>query len=125
MVPMSRLKSVTTLIVSGTEFNRTSLDMVVDDLPLLERIDISCTKVGKCRPSGKLLFSYANRNTFPRYPLQVTEYSALRRIRHRLKHLDAHDVKISQVRNKTFYYSIKSVFILFGADNPRKSIPTL
>ena len=42
---MSRLKSVTTLIVSGTEFNRTSLDMVVDDLPLLERIDISCTKV--------------------------------------------------------------------------------
>ena len=47
MVPMSRLKSVTTLIVSGTEFNRTSLDMVVDDLPLLDRIDISCTKVLK------------------------------------------------------------------------------
>ena len=50
MVPMSRLKSVTTLIVSGTEFNRTSLDMVVDDLPHLERIDISCTKVGPRRP---------------------------------------------------------------------------
>ena len=35
----------------------------------------------------------------------MTDYSALRRIRHRLKHLDAHDVKISQGRNENVFLS--------------------
>ncbi len=70
MVPISRLKGLTTLNVAGTEFNRTSLEMVVDDLPLLESIDISRTK--------------------------VSDYTSLRKIRHRLKSLSAFDVKLTQ-----------------------------
>jgi Zyg-11 family protein len=69
MVPMSQLKNVTTLNVAGTEFNRTSLEMVVQDLPLLEWLNISRTK--------------------------VSDYSSLRKIRNRLKYLSAHDVKLS------------------------------
>ena len=45
MVALSKLQSLTSLNVSWTEFNRSSLEMIVEDLPLLENLDISVTKV--------------------------------------------------------------------------------
>ena len=45
VVALSKLRNLTSLNVSGTEFNKTSLDMIMDDLPLLENLDISNTKV--------------------------------------------------------------------------------
>merc|ERR1712223_2344572 len=45
VVALSKLRNLTSLNVSGTEFNRTSLEMIMDDSPMLEKLDISNTKV--------------------------------------------------------------------------------
>ena len=45
VVALSKLRNLTSLNVSGTEFNRTSLEMIMDDLPMLEKLDVSNTKV--------------------------------------------------------------------------------
>ena len=45
VVGISKLKNLTSLNVSGTEFNKNNLDMIMDDLPYLEHLDISNTKV--------------------------------------------------------------------------------
>ena len=45
VVALSKLRHLTSLNVSGTEFNRTSLEMIMDDLPMLEKLDVSNTKV--------------------------------------------------------------------------------
>ena len=45
VVALSKLRNLSSLNVSGTEFNRTSLEMIMDDLPMLENLDISNTKV--------------------------------------------------------------------------------
>ena len=45
VLQLTKLKSLTSLNVSGTSFNATSLEMVVEDLCNLESLDISCTKV--------------------------------------------------------------------------------
>lgn len=45
VVSLSKLKLLRTLNVSGTEFNRAALEMIVTDLPHLENLDLSCTKV--------------------------------------------------------------------------------
>lgn len=39
--------------VSGTEFNKHGLEIVVEDLPLLENLDISCTRVDDITPLRK------------------------------------------------------------------------
>ncbi|XP_031826314.1 protein zyg-11 homolog B [Nomia melanderi] len=63
-VTLSKLKSLNSLNVSGTEFNKHGLEIVVDDLPLLENLDISCTKVNditplkKCKNRLKTLYMY-------------------------------------------------------------------
>ncbi|KAK8773724.1 hypothetical protein V5799_011742 [Amblyomma americanum] len=49
VVALSKLRGLTTLNVSGTEFNRHGLDIVAQDLPLLEVLDISATRI-KCAP---------------------------------------------------------------------------
>ncbi|XP_066589972.1 protein zyg-11 homolog B-like [Prorops nasuta] len=53
VVALSKLRSLHTLNVSGTEFNRHGLEIVVEDLPLLENLDISCTKVDDITPLKK------------------------------------------------------------------------
>ena len=45
VVALSKLQNLTSLNVSGTEFNKNSLEMVMDDLKKLEQLDISNTKV--------------------------------------------------------------------------------
>ncbi len=67
MVSLSKLRCLHTLNVSWTEFNKASLEMVVEDLPQLESVDISCTKVSdvsclrKCRSRLKSLSMYGVR----------------------------------------------------------------
>ena len=46
VLQFTKLKGLTSLNVSGTGFNATSLEMVVEYLCNLENLDISCTKVG-------------------------------------------------------------------------------
>ena len=43
---LTKLKGLTSLNVSGTGFNATSLEILVESLCNLENLDISCTKVG-------------------------------------------------------------------------------
>lgn len=50
IVTLCKLKALTTLNVSGTGFNRESLGIVAEYLPLLESLDISCTKVDNITP---------------------------------------------------------------------------
>ncbi|XP_020298380.1 protein zyg-11 homolog B-like isoform X2 [Pseudomyrmex gracilis] len=50
---LNKLKALHTLNVSGTEFNKHGLDIVVEDLPLLENLDISCTRVDDITPLRK------------------------------------------------------------------------
>lgn len=70
MIALSKLKSLHCLDVSGTEFNRHALDIVVEDLPLLESLDISSTR--------------------------VDDISPLRKCRQRLKHLRMYNLKVNQ-----------------------------
>ncbi|XP_053972033.1 protein zyg-11 homolog B-like [Hylaeus anthracinus] len=53
LVTLSKLRALNTLNVSGTEFNKHGLEIVVEDLPLLESLDISCTKVDDVTPLKK------------------------------------------------------------------------
>ncbi|XP_036150021.1 protein zyg-11 homolog B isoform X3 [Monomorium pharaonis] len=50
---LNKLKALHTLNVSGTEFNKHGLEIVVEDLPLLESLDISCTRVDDITPLKK------------------------------------------------------------------------
>lgn len=50
---MSKLRALQILNVSGTEFNKHGLEIVVEDLPLLESLDISCTRVDDISPLRK------------------------------------------------------------------------
>ncbi|XP_048509756.1 protein zyg-11 homolog B-like isoform X2 [Athalia rosae] len=53
VMALSKLRALQTLNVSGTEFNKHGLEIVVDDLPLLENLDISCTRVNDITPLRK------------------------------------------------------------------------
>lgn len=63
-VSLSKLKALRRLNVAWTEFNQAGLEMVADDLPLLEHVDVSCSKVSdvsplrKCRGRLKSLSMY-------------------------------------------------------------------
>ncbi|KAK0177397.1 hypothetical protein PV328_001455 [Microctonus aethiopoides] len=50
---LSKLRALRTLNVSGTEFNRHGLEIIVEDLPHLENLDISCTRVDDITPLKK------------------------------------------------------------------------
>lgn len=70
VVTLSKLRSLHTLNVSCTEFNTHGLGIVVEDLPLLESLDISCTK--------------------------VNDITALKKCKNRLKTLNMYNVKIDE-----------------------------
>ena len=44
-VSLSKLRNLQSLDVSHTEFNKNALEIVAQDLPHLEHLDISCTRV--------------------------------------------------------------------------------
>lgn len=53
VVTLTKLRALHTLNVSGTEFTKHGLEIVVEDLPLLESLDISDTKVDDITPLKK------------------------------------------------------------------------
>jgi Zyg-11 family protein len=53
VVALSKLRSLQSLNVSWTEFNRHGLEIVAEDLPQLESLDISCTRVDDISPLRK------------------------------------------------------------------------
>merc|ERR1719193_1549766 len=53
VVALAKLRNLQVLNVSNTEFSKASLDLVVEDLPLLETLDISQTKVNDITPLRK------------------------------------------------------------------------
>lgn len=53
VVTLSKLRALHILNVSETEFNKHGLEIVVEDLPLLESLNISCTKVDDITPLKK------------------------------------------------------------------------
>lgn len=64
MVALSKLRALQTLNVSNTDFNHHGLEIVASDLPQLEHLDISNTRVNditplkKCRLRLKTLAMY-------------------------------------------------------------------
>lgn len=80
MIALSKLKNLRCLDVSGTEFNKHALEIIVEDLPVLESIDISSTR--------------------------VDDISPLLKCRHRLKHLAMYNLKVCAFysMNRTFQW---------------------
>ncbi|XP_076650034.1 protein zyg-11 homolog B [Halictus rubicundus] len=102
VVVTRKLKALNSLNVSGTEFNKYDLEIVVNDLPLLENLDISCTKVDDITP----LKNCKNRlKTLYMYDLKINEnaklFSVLLEL-NELRHLD-----ISELRDT---HRVTSVF---------------
>ncbi|XP_005110536.1 protein zyg-11 homolog B [Aplysia californica] len=53
VVSLSKLRNLHTLNVSFTEFNRHGLEIIAEDLPCLEVLDISCTEINDITPLRK------------------------------------------------------------------------
>ncbi|GAB1863790.1 Protein zyg-11-like protein B [Camponotus japonicus] len=90
---LNKLKALHTLNVSGTEFNKHGLDIVVEDLPLLESLDISCTRVDDITPLRKCKDRLKTLNM---YNLKISGCGSLIPILlelNELRHLDISDEK--------------------------------
>lgn len=90
---LNKLKALHTLNVSGTEFNKHGLDIVVEDLPLLESLDISCTRVDDITPLKKCKDRLKTLNM---YNLKISGYGNLIPVLlelNELRHLDISDEK--------------------------------
>ena len=91
VVSLSRLKSLQSLNVSDTEFTEHGLEIIVEDLPSLENLDISNTLVSdicslrKCKDRLKYLSMYKLRTSS-----NETVVAVLRDL-HNLRHLDVSD----------------------------------
>ncbi|XP_024871172.1 protein zyg-11 homolog B-like [Temnothorax curvispinosus] len=90
---LNKLKALHTLNVSGTEFNKHGLDIVVEDLPLLESLDISCTRVDDITPLKKCK---GRLKTLNMYNLKISGCGNLIPVLlelNELRHLDISDEK--------------------------------
>ncbi|XP_017762696.1 PREDICTED: protein zyg-11 homolog B-like [Eufriesea mexicana] len=96
---LCKLRSLHTLDVSGTEFNKHGLEIVVEDLPLLESLDISCTKIGDIEPLTKC----KNRlKTLHMYNLKINEEADIISVLlelNELRNLDISDEKHTHALN--------------------------
>lgn len=86
---LSRLRALHTLNVSGTEFNRHGLEMVVEDLPQLESLDISCTRVDDITPLKKCKDRL---KTLSMYNLKISGYGNLKSVLLELNELRTLDI---------------------------------
>ena len=73
VVALSKLRSLQVLNVARTELSNSGLELIVEDLPRLESLNISCTN--------------------------VNDISALRKVKHRLKFLSMSGLKFSLISN--------------------------
>ncbi|XP_015119052.1 protein zyg-11 homolog B isoform X1 [Diachasma alloeum] len=88
---LSKLQALQTLNVSGTEFNKHGLEIVVEDLPFLESLDISCTRVDDITPLKKCKDRLKNLSM---YNLKISGYGNLKSVLldlNELRHLDISD----------------------------------
>ncbi|GAB6022081.1 hypothetical protein CHUAL_006224 [Chamberlinius hualienensis] len=53
-IPLAKMKCLRSINVSGTDFNQHCLDIITGELPLVESLDISSTKVTDLRPLLRL-----------------------------------------------------------------------
>ncbi|KAI5729758.1 protein zyg-11 homolog [Diaphorina citri] len=70
IIPISKLKSLHTLNVRGTEFNNHGLEIVVEDLPCIQSLDISQTR--------------------------ISDITLLKKIKQRLRYLAMHNIKLTE-----------------------------
>lgn len=92
---LSKLRALHTLNVSGTEFNRHGLEIVVEDLPLLENLDISCTRVDDITPLKKCKDRL---KSLSMYNLKISGYGNLKSVLlelNELRNLDISDERDS------------------------------
>ena len=97
ILQLTKLKSLTSLNVSGTGFNATSLEILVEHLCNLENLDISCTKVGDIGCLKKLQHRLRNLNlyglTFAPNPEVISKAIEVLSDMKELRHLDISDEK--------------------------------
>ena len=97
VLQFAKLKNLTTLNVSGTGLNATSLEALVSDLRNLENLDISCTKVGDIRCLQKLKNTLKSLNlyglTFAPNPEVINDAIHVISEMKLLRHLDISDEK--------------------------------
>ena len=95
VVALAKLRNLQVLNVSNTEFSKNSLELVVEDLPLLDTLDISQTKVKdisplrKCKDRLKFLSLYGCKLPASTSEAVVSVLCELQQ----LVHLDLSDVK--------------------------------
>ncbi|KAF7993187.1 hypothetical protein HCN44_006247 [Aphidius gifuensis] len=92
---LSKLRALHTLNVSGTEFNRHGLEIVVEDLPFLENLDISCTRVDDITPLKKCKDRL---KSLSMYNLKISGYGNLKSVLlelNELRNLDISDERDS------------------------------
>ena len=92
---LSKLRGLHTLNVSGTEFNKHGLEIVVEDLPYLESLDISCTRVDDITPLKKCKHRL---KTLSMYNLKISGYGNLKSVLvelNELRNLDISDERDS------------------------------
>ena len=91
MVSLSKLKSLQTLNVSNTEFNKHGLEIVASDLPALENLDISGTPVNDLSPLKKCK---GRLKSLAMYNLRASDTEDVVPVLcelHNLRHLDVSD----------------------------------
>ncbi|XP_043248975.1 protein zyg-11 homolog B-like isoform X1 [Colletes gigas] len=100
VVTLSKLRALSTLNVSGTEFNKHGLEIVVEDLPLLESLDISCTSVDDLTPLKKC----KNRlKSLSMYNLKINESSKLISVLLELNELRNLDISDERDMHSRYY----------------------
>ncbi|CAG5084820.1 Similar to Zyg11b: Protein zyg-11 homolog B (Mus musculus) [Cotesia congregata] len=93
---LSKLRALHTLNVSGTEFNKHGLEIIVEDLPLLESLDISDTRVDDITPLKRC----KNRlKSLAMYKLRITGYGNLKTVFSELDSLRNLDISDEQDSN--------------------------
>lgn len=85
---LNKLQSLQTLNVSDTELNRHGLETIVKDLPLLENLDISCTRVDDISPLKKCKDRLKVLNMYNVHITGCGNLISVLREMHELRHLD-------------------------------------
>lgn len=112
VIALSKLRNLRCLDVSYTEFNSQALEIVAEDLPLLESLNISCTMVTdiaplkKCKDRLKFLDMY-NLKIFP-----SSKYLSVLNELVNLKHLDISDER-DELHGPDTVSTVSSAFFEF------------